>query len=518
MTKQSNELKPSVGNVGNSNSVDVETPSTPPPKPVNIKVNAVYNLISKLLLIFIPLITAPYLARILGEEGNGQISYVSSIITYFTLISSLGFSVYGQREIAKCKGDKNSKSIIFWEIFFIKLICTLFALCVLFILLFTIGFGERYNTLIFIMSIQVVAVIFDIEYLYMGEENFKSIAIRNIIVKIIGVILIFVFVNDAEDVWVYALYLSGSTFFSYAVMWTGLSKHIKFVSLKEIKPFRHIKGAIIIFIPMVITSLFTTFDKTMIGLLAPNPDYENGCYEQAYKINSVAQTIVTVFSSVMMSRNSADYKNGDIESMKKHIYKNANYIWMTSLFFIAGFLVLSKNFSSWFFGKGYDEVPALLQIMSVRLVASGFSILLGDRFIAMGEEKWWFISVSVGALSNILINYLMIPTYGAIGAATATAICEVMILMTNIVFTLIKKDLSLKRVFCSCWKYFIAAVAMFAVMFVLQYYLVNAVWSFILIGVVGAFIFAISLLILRDAFFMEICRLVIKKIKAVLKR
>ena len=484
-----------------------------PPPPTSLKKNAVYNLISKLLTLLIPLITTPYLARVLGEEGNGQISYVSSIITYFGLIASLGFSVYGQREIAKYRNDKNAKSKVFWEIFIMKLLCTIVSLSILLILIFTVGFGERYNQLMLIMSLQVVAVLFDIEYLYMGEENFKSIALRNIIVRAIGVILIFIFVKTENDVWVYTLYLSLSAIMSYFIMWVGLARHVSLISLRTLKPWHHLKSALIIFLPIVITSLFTTFDKTMIGLLSVNPDYNNGCYEQAYKINSVAQTVVTVFSSVMMSRNAADYKSGNIEVMNDHISKSARYVWLTSLFLIAGFITLSDNFSSWFLGEGYIEVPLLLQIMSIRLLVSGFSVIFGDRFIAMGKEKWWLISVTVGAVANIGINYWLIPIYGAIGAAVATAVCEVMILVAMSVLTFRSKGLPWKPIVLPCWKYLIAASGMFGIMFLMQFFLPNAVWTFLIIGAAGTVIYISVLFLLRDAFFVGLLKSFFSKLK-----
>lgn len=485
---------------------------TPPP-PTSLKKNAIYNMISKLLTLLIPLITTPYLARVLGEEGNGQISYVSSIITYFILAASLGFSVYGQREIAKYRDDKTAKSKAFWEIFVIKLLCTLISLAVLLTIIFTIGFGERYNQLMLIMSLQVFAVLFDIEYLYMGEENFKSIALRNIGVKVVGIALIFIFVKKSNDVWIYALYLSASVVCSYLIMWGGLARHIVSVPIKSLQPWRHLKGALIIFLPMVITSLFTTFDKTMIGLLSSNPDYDNGCYEQAYKFNNVAQTLVTVFSSVMMSRNAADYKNGNIEAMNEHVIKTARYVWLTSLFLIVGFMALSENFCSWFLGEGYAEVPLLLQIMSIRLFVSGFSVMFGDRFIAMGKEKRWMVAVSVGAVANIGINYLLIPAYGAIGAAIATAVCEVLILLVMSILTFCRKGLSWRPIVLAGWKYLIAAGFAFCLMFMVERFMPDALWSFIVIGLIELITYSVTLLLLRDSFFIDLSRSVIYSFK-----
>ena len=479
--------------------------------PKSIKKNAVYNLISKILALIVPVITTPYLARVLGEVGNGQISYVSSIITYFTLAAGLGFSVYGQREIAKYRDDKEEKSRVFWEIFITKTITTIVSLAVLAALLFTVGFGETYNLLMLIMALQVLAEIFNIEFLYMGEENFKQIAIRNIVVKIIGIVCIFIFVRTEKDVWIYALYLASVSVFSYFVMWFGIKRVICTVPFKRLRPLRHLKGALIVFLPLVVTSLFTTFDKTMIGLLSANPDYDNGCYEQAYKINSIAQTFIVVFSSVTMSRNVYDYQHGDIASMNERIYKTCRYVWMTSLFFVVGFLVLSGNFSSWFLGEGYDEVPLLLWIMSVRLLVSGFSTIFGDRFIAIGKASYWMIAVVIGALTNIGINYWLIPLYGSVGAAIATAACEVMILVAMAILTFRKNGLAISRICLPAWRYLLAAIAAFFLMFFMQKWLGMAIWTFFVIGGAGTLVYGGILLVLRDSFLSEMVKTIFKK-------
>lgn len=487
-------------------------------KRASLKTSTVYNLISKLLTFLIPVITTPYLARVLGETGNGQISYVSSIITYFILGAGLGFSVYGQREIAKCRDNKEVKSRTFWEIFVTKTVTSLVALAVLAAMLFTVGFGEKYNGLMMIMALQVIAVIFDIEYLYMGEENFRTIAIRNILVKLAGLVLIFAFVRSKDDVWIYALYLSCSVLFSYLIMWLGIKKYVTAVPVGTLRPWRHLGGAFVVFLPMVITSLFTTFDKTMIGLLSPNADYDNGCYEQAYKINSVAQTFITVFSSVMISRNAYEYRRGNIDVMNEHIYMTGRYVWFTSVFFVAGFMVLSDNFSSWFLGEGYVEVPLLYRIMCVRLMASGFSIVLGDRFISMGREKSWMIAVAFGAVSNIVINYFMIPVYGAVGAAVATAICEAVILLVMIIMTIIGGGLSVAKLFLPGWRYLIAGGLMGGIMYLMQYFMGYSVWTFLAIGIVGTVVYGGALILMRDGFVIWLLKTAIGKARSLTVR
>ena len=180
--------------------------SQKPIKKQGLKANFIYNFIGQILVLIVPLITAPYVARVLHEVGNGQYSYASSIITYFTLFANMGFDIYGQRQIARYQDDKYNKSRVFWELFILKTITTAISLIVLYSIAYTVGFGENYNYLILILSIQVIAIPFDIQFLFRGDEDFRAIAIRTILMRLVSLICIFVFVKDEGDLFFYTLF------------------------------------------------------------------------------------------------------------------------------------------------------------------------------------------------------------------------------------------------------------------------------------------------------------------------
>lgn len=469
-----------------------------------LKANFVYNFIGQILVLLVPLITTPYLARVLHETGNGQISYAASIISYFTLFSSLGFDTYGQRKVAAHQDDKDLKSKVFWEITLLKCVSTAIALVVFVAVFFSVGFGERYNTLILILSVQIIAIPFDIQFLFRGDEDFRIIAIRSIIIKLVGLVCIFLFVKEESDTWVYALCLSVSTLGANLTMWPAAVRRIKFANYGKICLKPHLKPAILIFLPILATTIYSVFDKTMIGLMAQNPDYENGCYDQAYKLNSVALLLVTLISSVMMSRNSHDYQTNDFESLRRHLHASARYVWMMGIPLIVGFSVMSANLTSWYLGDGYSEVPILLQIMSVRFIASGLGELLGTQFFfAIGKEKFPCIAAFTGAALNVLLNSFLIPRYGALGAAIATAICEVSVTVLLAVFAYRFHYMSYGVILRSCWKYVVSALVMFVPIYFMQNWLGNGIWYFIAITLTGIIVYALMLFALRDAFFLQ---------------
>lgn len=474
------------------------------PKKHSLKSNVIFNFISKILVLIIPLITTPYLARVLHEEGNGQVSFATSIVTYFILFANLGFEIYGQREIAKRQDNKYEKSLVFWELIVIKSAMMILSEGVLLLFVFTTGFGE-YTTLILILSIQVIATAVDIQFLFQGEEDFRSIAIRTIILKVIGLVCIFVFVKDEGDTWIYALCLSLSVIVSNIIMWPAIVKRICAVKIKDMHIWRHFVPTLMIFLPTLAVTIYSVFDKTMIGLLSANPDYDNGCYEQAYKLNSVALLLVTIVPYVLVPRNAYDYANDNRDGMQYHINFSIQYVMLVSIPLIAGFAVLAPNLCSWFLGEGYAEVPLLLCIMSVRFFFAGLSVIFSDAiFIVIGKEKYVTLSAVIAAILNVGLNAAFIPNLGAVGAAVATAIAEASICIVLGAFAVIKKFISIKKIALMSIKYIISAAVMFVVIWLMQKYMPFAIWSFIVITLVGCVVYGLMLLILKDKFTINI--------------
>lgn len=469
-------------------------------KKQSLKTNLVFNFISQILTLIIPLITTPYLSRILHEEGNGQISYSLSVISFFILFASLGFTTYGQREIAKVRDDKKERSKTFWEIVILKSLSTLASGIVFFCIFYTSGF-KKCDELILIFSIELFSTMFDITFFFQGEENFKSLAIRNILLKVLGLILIFCFVQTSDDTWIYALCLSISLLFSYIIMWPSLKGKIIFIRPSALSFKRHLLPTLRIFIPQLAATVYTTMDKLMIGWFSSNSDYDNGCYDQAYKINSAALLLVIVISPVLAPRNTYDYTNHNSSDFKRHINFSIQYTWMIGLPLIAGFSVLSYNLSSWYLGSGYAEVPLLLQIMSVRFVFSGFSELCSNQiFVAIGKEKYSTIATIISAVLNCILDYFFIIKMGSIGAAITTAICEFVVSLILVLLAVKKGFFSFKDLFSPFWKYFLSSLVMFLVIFFIQKYMGYSVWTFILITFVGIVVYFMLLLVLRDKF------------------
>ena len=229
-------------------------------KKATIKVNYLYNLAYQIFAMITPLITTPYISRILSSDGIGQHTFSASIISYFAMFASLGFSVYAQREIAKYQGNKEKQSIIFWEIIICKIISGTICFVVCWIMI-AFGVFKSYTLLISLLSIEIIGTTLNISFFFQGNEEFRIIAVRDFIIKIIGVSLIFMFVHSKSDLWVYSLCMAGSTLMSALSLWPCIKRNINKPNITQLSPAKHFIPSIRLFIPTIAISVFMILDK-----------------------------------------------------------------------------------------------------------------------------------------------------------------------------------------------------------------------------------------------------------------
>ena len=258
----------------------------------SIKKNYIFNTLYQLLSIITPLITAPYTSRVLGADNIGIQSFTSSNTTVFTLIAVLGTATYGQREIAMARNDRKKSSRLFWEIELISLISSVFVLALWAIWLYM---ATQYRIYYAVLTVQILAVAFDISWYFGGFEKFGLIVARNAAIKIVGIIVLFALVRDGDDLLLYMALLSITGLLGNLSMWLSLKGMLDKVSIKDIHPFSHLKNTIAYFIPSAATSVYTILDKSMIGFITGS-EAENGYYEQANKVISLLKSLT--FNSI----------------------------------------------------------------------------------------------------------------------------------------------------------------------------------------------------------------------------
>ena len=284
-------------------------------KEPSIKKNLLLSTAYQVLTMLTPLITTPYISRVLGAGGIGIYSYTYSIESYFSMFAALGTVSYGSREIARNRNDRKRYSLLFWEVELLTILTTSVCL-ILWGILVTIS--TKYKLYYTILSFYLIATMFDISWLYAGIEQFRYTVVQNSIFKLLGIIALFIFVKDKSHVAVYTLIMSLSMLLGNLSMWIYLPKFIDKVQLKNIHLMHHIKETLIYFIPTIATSIYTVLDKTLIGAITQNSN-ENGYYEQATRIINMAKSVTfSGLNSVLGARISylyAEKKFGEIKEL-----------------------------------------------------------------------------------------------------------------------------------------------------------------------------------------------------------
>lgn len=476
--------------------------------------NYMFNLIYQLLSLVLPLVTTPYLSRVLGSEQIGIYGYTLSIVTYFVLFGSLGVAMYGQREIAYVQNNKEKRSKSFWEIVLVRFITLGISLGVFY---FTFGIKGDYAVYYRIFSLYIVSNAFDISWLYQGIEEFGKTVIRNLFVKISSLILIFVCVKNQNDLAKYIFIFVVSELLGNITMWMYLPKYIQKVKIKELDFKAHIKPTLLLFLPQVATQIYTVLDKTMVGLIAGDMN-EVGYYEQAQKVVRAALIIITALGTVMASRIAAIYAQNKKDEVKLYLKKSFNLVWFLGLPMMFGLIAIANKFVPWFYGNGFEPVTNILIATSPILIAIGLNNVVGVQYlIQVKKQNKYTIAVTIGAISNVIFNFIFIKLCNsATGAAIASVISEIIILLVEIWYT--RNEIDMKDIISSFPKYFIAAIMMTISILIIENYLtVSAINTFISIAV-GVLIYFIFLIILKDKYFLEYTSKIFETLKNIKKK
>lgn len=288
-------------------------------------------------------------------------------------------------------------------------------------------------------------------------EDFKKIALRGIIVRIICLALIFIFVKDSNDVWLYILIIAISSILGNLSIWFCLPGQIKFEKISLVKMLEHVKPSLILFIPQIAIYVYTLLDKTLIGILSD--DAQVGYYNMASRIITMSMSIIGATGVVLMPKMANNFAKGDIDSIRQYTIKSFKFVSFLAFPLGFGIYSVSDKFVPWFFGAGFSETALLLKMLSPVMLAMAWGNITGNQLlIPMKMEKKYTISVIIGGILSCGLNYLLIPKLLAYGACIALLTAEFSVTTIQILF--LKEVLELKKLFNEIWKYLIASLLM----------------------------------------------------------
>ena len=432
----------------------------------SITKNYIYNMVYQVLILVLPLVTTPYLSRVLGAEGIGIYSYTYAIVTYFILFGSLGVAMYGQREIAYAQENVEERKRVFIEIVLFRFV-TIFISSIIYYFFFIRG--EAYQIYYQILLLELIAATFDISWFFQGMEEFKRTVTRNVLVRVCSVSAVFLFVKNKEDLALFTLIYSIGDLLGNLSLWLYLPKYIKGVKVKNINTFRHIWPIILLFIPQIANQIYKILDTTMIGNLVQDKA-ETGYYEQGQKVIRLLLTVVTSLGVVMVPRMASTFASGDKKQIQSYLKMSFRFVFFLAFPIMFGIISISEAFVPVFFGAGYDKVVILINIISPILLLMGVANVLGTQYLLPTKhQKEYTISVAIGVVFNFIANYILITKYASIGASIATVLSELLVVIIQ--YQYMKKEVPFKELLSLAWKYFLAGILMFVVCFGIRYVL-----------------------------------------------
>ena len=457
----------------------------------NLRRNYLYTVAIQLLSMLTPLVTAPYLARVLGSDGVGTYSYVLSVATVFSLFAALGLSAYGLREVSRARDDGDAASHLFWELTALRLVTTLVTVAVYAALCFRVQRWQIYAA----VGLLILATGVDLTWFFQAIERFGALMVRHLAVKLMGVVLVFTLVQDEGDVTTYALIQTGSTLLSNLLLWPSLRGVVKPPS-KPIRPLAHLRPSLVYFVPAVATSVYTVLDKTMLGAITGDMA-QNGYYESAHKIIRLLMAVITSLNLVVGVRTSYLFGQNREGEVRRHLLDTYRFTCALALPLCAGLIACGEGFAVVFFGGDFAVAGQLLRWFSPLLFLIGTSNVLGSLYLTPGGyRRLSNRAIITGAVVNLMLNAVLIPRFGGVGAVVASLAAEGTI--TALYLRLSHPFVAVGELLRIAFHYSVYALAMFVPVYVLARRMPYA-WSALLLQVaVGVAVYALLLIICRD--------------------
>lgn len=456
--------------------------------------NYLYNAGYQILNMIIPLITVPYISRVLGAHDVGINEYTNSWVSFFYLIGQMGITLYGNREVAYHRDDLYKRSQTFWGIESLQLVTISITLVVYIVSVFM--FSSTFKYYFLLQSLWIIATAVDVSWYFMGLENFKVTVGRNVMVKMISLVLIFTFIKSTDDLGIYIIILGATQFFGNLSLWPYLKGNVIWVSIKDWHPFKHFYPSLLLFIPTITTQVYLVLNRLMLGHMSTQAALGN--FGQSDKIVKFVLAIVTATGTVMLPHVANKYAKGDIEGVRNSLYSSFDFVSVISIPMMFGLMAISHKFAPWFLGSGFMESGEIIFLEAPVIVFIAWSNVTGTQYLMpVDRVREFTTSVTIGAVSNVILNLVFIKYWGANGAALATVGSEFLVTAAQIF--MIRKTISRRKMFRETWKYVISGLIMFVVVERISNTIQMSISNLILEVVVGILVYAICLIVLKSA-------------------
>lgn len=478
----------------------------------SIKSNYIFNLLNSVSQLLFPLITFPYASRIMMADGIGQVQFFSSIISYVSLFTCLGIPMYAIREVAKVRNDAVKLSTTTVEILLLHAMLTILGYIVIAVMCTTVSDVQTDIPLFLILSATIFFTAIGCEWFYQGIEDFKYVAIRGLVVKIISIILLFLLVKTKDDILWYGAYtvfgILGGNIFNFFRLRRFVDR--KLIDIYSLHPLRHLKPAIHIFVFNIITSIYLQLNTVLLGFLKDVAAV--GYFTAATKLMHMTMSVSNSLGSVMMPHASNLIAENKLDEFKNVVQKSYDFIIAISIPLAIGLIFTSKSAILLLSGDSFYPAVLASQIVAVNIILIGISGVIGIQILyPLGKINIVIFCTLLGAIANVVVNSLLIPNYGHCGTAVAFAVTEFVV--TFSMYLIGKKYIPIQLLKRQYLNYLIAGILMAMTLFIIYRQDYNNIVTLLSMFLIGVFVYTISLIVLRDPIIKIIMKTIMSKVK-----
>lgn len=401
--------------------------------------NYLYNVSYQILIIILPIITAPHVSRVLGPEGVGTFSYTHNIANYFFLLSMMGVNSYGSRSIAAIRDDKQALSRTFSSILTLQVISsvTFFTLYIAYVMLLE----KQYTQLALIQSLYVLSAALDINWFFFGLEEFRLTVFRRIVVKLLTVLGILNLVQNAADLWLYTLLMCLEPLVGQLYLWLHIRKYTSIVWVKISEAFSHLKSMVLLFIPSAAAVVYRSLSMIILGAISGMR--EVGLFDYSWKIIMMSLGLLTALGTVMLPRMTNLLSNNKLEQSNAILRQSMTFAMFLGCGIAIGYAAIAPEFAVVFYGKEFMEAVPLMQGLSVTVPFIAWANVIRTQYVIPNNlEKVLSASTISGLAVNVIAAIALVPAYGAMGAVIASVLTEGTVFLVQTV--LVRKRIAWK--------------------------------------------------------------------------
>ncbi len=461
----------------------------------SIAINGILNIIQKCSTIFFPLITIPYLSRVLGATNFGKFSFSHSIVAYFLLFAMLGINTYAVREGASKRDNPQEILTFSKEITTINLYSVLLSFGVLLLVVFLGGFASDYQKLLLILSCLLPLTFVGRDWINVVYEDYLYTTVRYLIVQVLGVLLIFLLVKTQADYIIYtAIYALTSTL-GYVINFFYTRRYVKFRLTRKTNIKKHLVPILILFVAQLAATIYIESDITMLGLYCT--EQEVGIYSIASKVYSLIKAVINAITAVVIPRIVYHLSKGERDNSDNLL--NKLFLTLFTIIFplAVGICIFNYDVLLLIGGGEYVSGGQALIVLTITLPIAVFSGYFCNAVLVPAKKEKAFMWITViSATSNILLNLIMIPFFGILGAAITTLISEIVVVILSCIIS--RKSLRLKMNIKDIIAVFVGLFFVAGICIVIRQFVANSILRVVISGLSCAIIYAVVLFIFKQ--------------------